>query len=218
MLKLACVIAALFIIGMLFIQASKEERPDLSSHYFPDMTIEERQHFSAYNWKELDQFHLQLESDESGMASIRAVNGEIILQVFLERGIREDIQIEVPNELDRILIEYKNTVEDVNLGAKMIALEIWGGGLNEPISFVTINLEYCYAFPAVTGDAILASPPNDKVMGRQGRLLGDPSSQSIRLLNEGFCMGIPIQKNLDCSLPNCSRLIVSVGLSALKFK
>gem|GEM_PF-2379290 len=123
MLKMACAIAGLFIVGMLFMQGCKEESPDLSSHYFSDMTIQERQHFSAYNWTNLEQVNLILESEQSGMASIRAVNGEIILQVFLEKGIKEDIKIAVPKDLNRIMIEYRNHFQDVSLGAKKIALE-----------------------------------------------------------------------------------------------
>jgi hypothetical protein len=123
MLKMACAIAGLFIIGMLFMQGCKEESPDLSSHYFPEMTIQERQHFSAYNWTNLEQVNLILESEHSGMASLRAVNGEIILQVFLEKGIKEDIRIAVPKDLNRIMIEYRNHFQDVSLGAKKITLE-----------------------------------------------------------------------------------------------
>ena len=122
-IKFACAITVLFIGGMIFLQGCQEDRPDLSSHYFPEMSIKERQHFSPYNWNNLNEVKLVLESDESGMASIRAVNGEIICQVYLERGIEADIQIDVPKELDRLMIDYKNNTEDVSLGAKRIALE-----------------------------------------------------------------------------------------------
>ncbi len=124
MLKLACGIAGLFILGMIIAQESKEERPDLSSHYFHDMSINERQHFSSFNWNEVKKVNLQLHSEESGMVSIRAINGEIIYQAFLESEIPEEIQIDVPSEFKNLLIEYHNTVENVRLADEMIALEI----------------------------------------------------------------------------------------------
>jgi hypothetical protein len=122
-LRMACAVfvALMFIGGLLLVNIDLERTPDLSSHYYPDLSPEERTRFSVYNWKETRGVDIELKTEQSGMVVLRAMNSEIVYQTFLERNIREQVSLELPSDLDRIFVEYKNKTEFYEIAQNDIA-------------------------------------------------------------------------------------------------
>ncbi|MCB0762443.1 MAG: hypothetical protein KDC12_13030 [Flavobacteriales bacterium] len=97
-----------------------DETKDLARFYDSEMTYSERQVYSYYNWKETKNIALEIKTPEDGLIKVRALNGEILFQGYLVNGVLSELTLTVPEEIDQILIEYKDQIENVSCGAKKI--------------------------------------------------------------------------------------------------
>lgn len=107
-LSIASVITLLFIGSLLLIESSKADQLDLGQYYYPNLSPQDRCQFSYFNWYETKDVTLELTSEQSGMITIRSLNSEILFQTYLEGGIKEDISINIPDELDKVVVEYSS--------------------------------------------------------------------------------------------------------------
>ena len=107
-LSIASVITLVFIGSLLLIQRSKADQLDLGQYHYPNLSPQDRCQFSYFNWYETKDVTLELTSEQSGMITIRSLNSEILFQTYLEGGIKEDISLNIPDELDKVVVEYSS--------------------------------------------------------------------------------------------------------------
>lgn len=119
---IALIVAVVFLTGLAFLGKGREQRLDLSSHYYNDLPVDARVESSFYNWRDTKSVGFELSSPLSGMVNLRASNGEILFQTYLEAGIVEELSLELPMEVDLVMVEYRHRIERVNIDADHIAL------------------------------------------------------------------------------------------------
>lgn len=119
---IALIVAVGFLTGLAFLGKGRAQRLDLSSHFYNNLPVEERIESSFYNWRDTKSIEFELNSPIAGMVNLRASNGEILFQTYLEAGIIEELSIDLPNDVDMVLIEYRHQIERVNIDANHIAL------------------------------------------------------------------------------------------------
>ncbi len=119
---IALIVAVVFLTGLAFLGKGREQRLDLSSHYYNELPMEDRIESSFYNWRETKSIEFELNSPIAGMVNLRASNGEILFQTYLEAGIVEELSLDLPSDVDMVLIEYRHQIESVNIDADHIAL------------------------------------------------------------------------------------------------
>lgn len=114
-LAFAMCVALTFISGLLLINIDLGSTLDLSTHYYPNLSYDERTRYSAYDWEHTRSVEFDLQVEKSGMVILRAMNGEIVYQTFLERNITEQVVIRLPDDLNRLLVEYKDKTEYIEI-------------------------------------------------------------------------------------------------------
>lgn len=108
-------VIVLFVAGLFIVQTFKAPHYDLSTHFFKEMSIEDRQRLSPYDWSLVRMVDITLRNTNSGMMTVRAANGEILFLTYTENGIDEDITVQVPEELKVIYIEHNGGIEKFNV-------------------------------------------------------------------------------------------------------
>lgn len=104
-------IIVLFVAGLFIVQTFKAPHYDLSTHFFKEMSLDDRQRLSQYDWSLVKSVDITLRNTNSGMMTVRAANGEILFLTYTENGIDEDITVQMPEELKVIFIEHNGGVE-----------------------------------------------------------------------------------------------------------
>lgn len=102
----SAVVAFLFIAGLLVLHTFKSPNPDLSSHYFKELSVDERQRLSLYDWSDCRPVIVNYRTENSGMVLLRASNGEILFSSFAEGGVDTSIEFPVPQELNALIFEH----------------------------------------------------------------------------------------------------------------
>lgn len=105
----------LFTIGLFVLHTFKTPSKDLSTYYFRDLPVEERQRNSCYNWNTTRIVHISFTPSASEMITLRAANGEILFLTYAERGVEQEISVALPRELDFIYVENQEGVEEFEL-------------------------------------------------------------------------------------------------------
>lgn len=113
--RVAAVVIFLFVSGLLVLQTFKSPHLDLTSHFYYDLNPEVRQRMSLYDWTVLREVRISFVSNFSGMVTLRAENGEILMMSFVEPGVETDLQFRVPDELTTLFIEHRDGVEAVDV-------------------------------------------------------------------------------------------------------
>lgn len=96
------------------------EDQNLARHYDPLMSLDDRQKYSYYDWQDTKTVSIALETPEDGLVKVRAVNGEILFEGYMINGVLQELKLNVPTELDQILIDYDGNVENVSVGARKV--------------------------------------------------------------------------------------------------
>lgn len=121
-LKGAVAVGGVFLGGLALLSRDHSNRLDLSSYYYQDLPVDVLMASSYYNWNDTQKVKFKLESPTSGMVNLRAVNGEILFQTYLEASIAAEIEIAIPNEIDMVQVEYRHRTVNVLVGEQKIAL------------------------------------------------------------------------------------------------
>ncbi len=95
-----------------------DENPAL--HYKANSTLAEKLQHSKYNWSDTKPIAIELTSPNDGIVNVRAINGEILYQGFLSNGILSEFILNIPEEIEQVIIEYEDKQELVGVGAKRI--------------------------------------------------------------------------------------------------
>lgn len=114
-LNVAAFVAALFVLSLYLIRPPQQDILDLAGNYYPSLTQEERNRHSSYNWLSTRYVDLTLQSEKEGMVILRAANREILYQSFLAKNIIEDLHLNIPKDINQIVIEYGERVEYLEL-------------------------------------------------------------------------------------------------------
>lgn len=113
--SVAVLLAIAFVSALYLIRPPQQEFLDLAGRYYPELSQEERNRHSFYNWLTTRYVDLKLQSKEGGMVVLRAANREILYQSFLEKNIVEDLHLSLPEDLNQIMIEYGERIEYLDL-------------------------------------------------------------------------------------------------------
>lgn len=92
------------------------ETEDLARFYNSALSPRERDFHSYYNWNETREVSLEFTTESNKLIRLRALNGEILYQGYLESGILSEFNLNVPQEIDQILIEYDDKMENISIG------------------------------------------------------------------------------------------------------
>lgn len=106
-----------FTIGLFVLHTYKTPSKDLSTYYFKDLPIEERQRNSCYDWSKTRVVSIAFLPGSSEMITLRAANGEILFLTYIEQGIEQEIALALPLELDFIYVENRDGVEEIALSS-----------------------------------------------------------------------------------------------------
>lgn len=121
-LWIAVIVGGVFLTGLAFIGKGREQRLDLSSHFYNNLSLDQRTESSFYDWRDTKSVEFELNSPIAGMVNMRASNGEILFQTYLEAGIVEEVALELPSDIQLVLLEYRHQIESVSIDANHIAL------------------------------------------------------------------------------------------------
>lgn len=105
----------LLALGSLFTSCYNETE-DLARFYNSALSPRERDYHSYYNWEETKTIKLEFTTQINKLVKLRALNGEILYQGYLETGILSEFSLAVPEEIDQILIEYDDKLENISIG------------------------------------------------------------------------------------------------------
>ena len=89
-------------------------------HYKSNSSLDDKLKYSKFDWEETKAITLELSTPNDGIVNVRAINGEILYQGFLANGILSEFILNIPKELDQVLVEYEDNKELVSVGAKRI--------------------------------------------------------------------------------------------------
>lgn len=107
---------ALFFLLGIALSSCYTETEDLARFYNSALSPRERDYHSYYNWTETREVSLEFTTRESKLIKLRALNGEILYQGYLENGILSELNLSVPKEIDQLLIEYDDNLENISIG------------------------------------------------------------------------------------------------------
>ena len=99
----SAILAFLFISGLLVLQTFKTPNPDLTTHFYRELPVSERQRLSLYDWSACRPVKVTYRTENSGMVLLRATNGEILFSSFAEQGVDTEIEFQVPEELNALV-------------------------------------------------------------------------------------------------------------------
>lgn len=123
-LSVASLITLVFIGSLLLLQNSRADHLDLGQYYYPNLSPQDRCQFSYFNWYETKDITIELASEQPGMITIRALNSEILFQTYLEGGIKEDVSMSIPLELEKVVVEYSYGRDVVNVDDLKVAYSL----------------------------------------------------------------------------------------------
>lgn len=103
----SAIVAFLFITGLLLMQTFKTPNPDLTTHFYRELPVSERQRLSLYDWSACRPVKVTYRTENSGMVLLRATNGEILFSSFAEQGVDTEIEFQVPEELNALVFEHR---------------------------------------------------------------------------------------------------------------
>lgn len=119
--QVAFLVIFFFISGLMIVHSYKRTPYDLSTHYFQDLSIEDRQRCSFYNWYETRAVRLDFTPGHSGMLTIRANNGEIFFLTFAELGVAQSVDFELPTEIQEVFIHSQGGIESFLISEESLA-------------------------------------------------------------------------------------------------
>jgi hypothetical protein len=119
--QVAFLVIFFFISGLMIVHSYKRTPYDLSTHYFQDLSIEDRQRCSFYNWCETRAVRLDFIPSTSGMLTIRANNGEIFFLTFAESGVAQSVDFELPTEIQEVFIHSQGGIESFAITEESLA-------------------------------------------------------------------------------------------------
>lgn len=111
----ACAVLVIFMIGLVTLHTYKTPSKDLSTYYFKDLPVDERQRNSCYDWSKTQVVSIAFLPSTSEMITMRAANGEILFLTYAESGVEQEISVSLPIELDYLYIESQEGVEELSL-------------------------------------------------------------------------------------------------------
>jgi hypothetical protein len=119
--QVAFLVIFFFISGLMLVHSYKKPHYDLSKHYFQDLSMEDRQRCSFYNWCETRAVRLDFIPSTSGMLTIRANNGEIFFLTFAESGVAQSVDFELPIEIHEVFIHTQGGIESFAISEESLA-------------------------------------------------------------------------------------------------
>lgn len=109
--QVAFLVVFFFISGLMLVHSYKKPQYDLSKHYFHDLSTEDRQRCSYYNWHNRQSIQLDFMTEHSGMVTFRAINGEIFFLTFAVKDVAQTVDFEIPIEIQEVFIHSQGGIE-----------------------------------------------------------------------------------------------------------
>ena len=119
--QVAFLVIFFFISGLMLVHSYKKPHYDLSKHYFQDLSMEDRQRCSFYNWHNRQSIQLDFLPEHSGMVTFRAQNGEIFFLTFAVEGVAQTVDFELPIEIHEVFIHTQGGIESFEISEESLA-------------------------------------------------------------------------------------------------
>lgn len=119
--QVAFLVVFFFISGLMLVHSYKEPHYDLSKHYFQDLSMEDRQRCSFYNWHNRQSIQLDFLPEQSGMVTFRASNGEIFFLTFAVKDVAQTVDFEIPTEIQEVFIHSQGGIESFIISEESLA-------------------------------------------------------------------------------------------------
>jgi len=114
---------AVFAVLLITLTGCLDVSKDPTRNFNANSSLKEKLENSRFDWNDTKEVTIELKTPSDGMVNLRAINGEILYQGFLANGILSQFILNIPTEIDQVLLEYENSQELLSVRAKKIRFE-----------------------------------------------------------------------------------------------